>query len=500
VGVFLSQTRLGLILAIRNRMALIYGFVFPLIFLIVFWTLYRHDEVPIALHLGELLTVTILGGACFGLPTTLVSEREAGVWRRYRLTPTPAWLFIASALTTRFILIFVAALMQIALALILGMPAPAHPLGLLAAFALTALAFMGLGLIIAAVADNVATVQALGQCIFLPMLIIGGVAVRLSTLPEWALHVSAFFPGRYAVAALQSSATGGGLASVGFDLMALALIGAAALIAALALFRWDAGKRVRARWDRGWLALALGVWVLVGGLAEWQGRVAAADIVLENVGNASDYIRIAPAPSNPTPLLESPSTPTPAPVAPTLNAGPLPLPKPAQLPAPPQDWRAVTREDFKRVAYDRLPPDSGVVAPVGASTEDPDPLVYDRLERIANGLQGWPPGRVSDPVQRVRNYLYPAAIADLQQMGDIERFVPLIVFERMQQDISAYELTRALYWVAMHPDDGEDTAVDQVQALGLPVTAVGQRQALRGRVMLYAFKLLGRLTGDIPAS
>ena len=131
--VFLSQVRLGLTLAIRNRMALIYGFVFPLIFLVAFWALYRQDEVPIALHLGELLTVTILGGACFGLPTTLVSERERGVWRRYRLAPAPLWVLIAATLTTRFILILAAALLQIGLALSMGMPFPVHPLGLLAA-------------------------------------------------------------------------------------------------------------------------------------------------------------------------------------------------------------------------------------------------------------------------------------------------------------------------------------------------------------------------------
>ena len=59
-------------------------------------------------------------------------------------------------------------------------------------------------------ADNVPAVQALGQCIFLPMLIIGGVAVPLASLPEWAQHLSAFFPGRYAVEALQACVTGSG--------------------------------------------------------------------------------------------------------------------------------------------------------------------------------------------------------------------------------------------------------------------------------------------------
>ena len=84
---FLHQFRVSLNLHFRNRMALIYSYLFPTIFLIAFWVLYRYDRVPLARHMGELLTVTILGGACFGLPTTMVSERERGVWRRYRLAP-----------------------------------------------------------------------------------------------------------------------------------------------------------------------------------------------------------------------------------------------------------------------------------------------------------------------------------------------------------------------------------------------------------------------------
>src|SRR5690606_36693980 len=74
-------------LQLRNRMGMIYGYVFPTIFLVSFGVLYRYEPVPIIRHLRELLTVTALGGACFGLPTTMVSERERGVWRRYRLAP-----------------------------------------------------------------------------------------------------------------------------------------------------------------------------------------------------------------------------------------------------------------------------------------------------------------------------------------------------------------------------------------------------------------------------
>src|SRR4029077_13343037 len=121
-------------------------------------------------------------------------------------------------------------------------------------FTLVAFAFLGLGLVVATMADTVPSVQALGQCIFLPMLIVGGVAVPLASLPEWALHVSAFFPGRYAVEALQASVSGPGFAGSRFSLLALGLIGFAGSIAGAKLFRWDSQQRFAASVGKAWLA------------------------------------------------------------------------------------------------------------------------------------------------------------------------------------------------------------------------------------------------------
>src|SRR5688572_1703894 len=138
----------GLRLHGRNKLALLYSYLFPTLFLLAFWVLYRYDQVPLIRHMGELLTVTALGGACFGLPTTMVSERERGVWRRYRLTPVPTREFVAGTLIARYVLLLLAGLLQVALAMALGMPLPRHPFDLWIAFTAVAFAFLGLGLVI----------------------------------------------------------------------------------------------------------------------------------------------------------------------------------------------------------------------------------------------------------------------------------------------------------------------------------------------------------------
>src|SRR3978361_2420868 len=118
----LQLTLLSLKLNFRNRMAILYGYLFPLIFLVAFWALYRNDPVPLALHLGQLVTITVLGGACFGLPTTIVSERERGVWRRYRLLPASPFIFIVSVLAARLVLLVTAGMLQLLVGLAFGLP------------------------------------------------------------------------------------------------------------------------------------------------------------------------------------------------------------------------------------------------------------------------------------------------------------------------------------------------------------------------------------------
>lgn len=500
------QVRLGLALNLRNRTALIYGFLFPLVFLFSFWAIYRHDRVPLALHMGELLTVTVLGGACFGLPTTFVSERERGVWRRYRLTPMPAWAFVASTLATRYVLLITAALMQVAVALAIGMPAPSHPLDLFVAFTVTCLAFLGLGMVIAMLADTVPAVQALGQCIFLPMLMIGGVAVRLSSLPDWALHASAFFPGRYAVEAMQHGVTGDGLRDAGFALAALLLIGAAAGIAAAQMFRWDASRRPATKANRAWLVLAFGMWLVVGLLAERQNRVAIAAPPAEEPEKIFDFLKSVPAARTTRRAPDPPSPPPPvAPSkisAPSPNAAPAPAPvtpnkeldaKPARSP---RTWQDAGPTQFEEIAFDRLPSDGGLVSPIAAADQEPDAMVAAQLGGTREALAQWPPAKAADPVQRARNLLFVAAIPDVLQMEQVERYLPLLIFERLRTEFPAEDLPKILYWIAMHPAEGDDSAVGELESLGLPAVS-GPTRTARSRVMLYALKLLGRLTGEI---
>jgi hypothetical protein len=157
----------------------------------------------------------------------------------------------------------------------------------------------------------------------------------------------------------------------------------------------------------------------------------------------------------------------------------------------------VTPGHIDEIVFQRLPSDAGIVSPIARIDEPIDPEVETDLEEIRARLATWGPGQVSDPVQRVRNVLYVAAAPDVLQIP-LERYAPHVVFERLQADVPKDDLIKLLYWVATHPNGGDDSAVDDLRSAGLKVNGPSDIDQTRERVMLYALKLLGRLVGKIP--
>ena len=427
---------LTLRLNMRSRQALVYGYLMPVFFLLAFSSIFRGSTPPLLHEMGQLLTISILGGAALGLPTALVAERERGVWRRYRLLPVSTVSLLAGTLLARLAIVASSAALQIVLArLIFGTPLPLHPVQALGAFLFVAGSFMGLGLLIAALADDVPAVQALGQCLFLPMIMIGGVGVPLAILPPWAQQVAGFMPGRYAVEALQRAFTDArGLQDSGFALFALAVIGAAAGCIGLKLFRWDAGGRVNAP-ARRWVGAALLSWIAIGLAALFSGE-------LEPVAAARD------------------------------------------------NYAAITAEEMDAITYDDLPGDAEFATRLAPPFKNADEAA--RVRDFAIQFRTWPPGRISDPGQCARNLLSIAAIADVfahRHEAEIAR----LVFDELQARYGREQLTQILAWIVLTPDAG--TVVTFAPEFGF---RRGLTDAIvRERCTLYAKKYLGRLLGKI---
>lgn len=418
----------------RNPQAIVYGYLVPVFFLVAFGSVFRADTPPLLAQMGQLLTITILGGACFGLPTALVAEREQGIWRRYRLLPIPTPWLVLSAMLARVLIVASAVLIQIAIArAVYGTPFPAHPGAATLAFLFVTGAFLGVGLLIAALADNVPAVQALGQCIFLPMIMIGGVGVPLAVLPVWAQRIAGFMPGRYAVEVLQPCFDAlNGLHGAGFRLGALAVIGLAAGISGTKLFRWEAGRRI-ARPARWWVAVALTSWAAVGAVAWQTGRLK--------------------------------------PVLPEAAA-----------------WTNITEAEIAQIGFDDLPSDTDLVTRLAPPTLDPA-----QTKGLAAKLGRWPQGRLDDSGQSIRNLVSIAAVADLCA-DPREAEIARLVFRQLNGGFEPAVARQALAWIILSPEDGQ--ALTKAPELGL--FRHPPERLVRQRSVLYAKKYLGRLLGKIP--
>lgn len=437
------QIAMGLRLHFRNGQALVYGYIFPVLFVGVFWVLYRHEPVPLLLHFGQLLTISVLAGACFGLPTTLVNEREHGIWRRYRLAPTSIGTLLLGTVATRYVLLASAALLQWALARAIGMTEVGHAIGLCIAFTAVAIAFMGLGLVMAMLAPNVPAVQALGQCIFLPMLIVGGVAVPISALPGWVQQLSGFLPGRHAVVALQRCVAGDGITTSWFEVAALLAVGTSGFLAAALLFSWESRRR-RAVRSFGAAFILLATFLAVGITTEMRERKAVA----QPPPAAAKVVEVKRAP-----------------------------------------WQTLTDAQLAALDY-RLPADTDVVTPFASDEEEVDEYVAERLREVERNFASWAPDAERDPVQRVRNNLCALGLADIGQ-SLLEAQLPRLVLHRLAREIPRDDLIRILGWIALHPQEGR--VLTDLDRLGIPEGATDDEAEIRRRAEIYAKKFIVRL-------
>jgi hypothetical protein len=318
------------------------------------------------------------------------------------------------------------------------------------------------------------------------------------------------------------------------------VIGLAGCLAATRLFRWDAGQRFQLRQGIGGIAVALAAWVAVGLAAEAGGRRRAEQTASATV----PAVRAEPQPAVPSPDAapaqpepSAPAAPAPSGAAPgapgptardepggtaaarapeDAAAPPVSRPLPperaaaeskstppppggAEPPLPalgPPTWQQVTLKHIEQdIVFDRLPPDGGIVTPIASLDEEPDQDQAAQLDTIWFELAYWYPGRDRDVVQRVRNLLYIPAVFDVFQMS-IERFVPALIYEKLQTDIPKDDLIKVLYWIAIHPTDGTDDAIDQLKPFGIG-NGPGDGDEVRQRAAVYGVKLLGRLTGKL---
>jgi ABC-2 type transport system permease protein len=250
VRLSLHQFRFDLRAFFRNRQSRFFTLVLPVLFLVIFASLFHGSTVRVAggminssvYYVPDIITLGIIAASFVNLVISVTAQRETGALKRRRATPAPAAAIIAGRALTSVVVALGTTAVLLAIgwlfyhAAVPGRTAPALAVTVIVG----ALAFCCLGFALASVIRNQDSAQPITQATMLPLYFISGVFIAASTLPRWLVDVSDVFPVRHLAAALLTAynphTTGAGFA--GTDLLVVALWGAGGLAIALWRFRW----------------------------------------------------------------------------------------------------------------------------------------------------------------------------------------------------------------------------------------------------------------------
>lgn len=187
------QVRFDVLAAVRNPRARFFTFMFPILLLVIFTSVFGHNgttvvdrtRVPLSRYfVSGILAMAIVTSAYAGLVMTIATARETGILKRRRATPVPAAILIGGqALSTLLLTYGVASTLLLIARLGYGVGISA---GALAAIAITvaagALAFACIGYAVAGLVGNPDAAQPVVQATMMPLYFISGVWIPTASL------------------------------------------------------------------------------------------------------------------------------------------------------------------------------------------------------------------------------------------------------------------------------------------------------------------------------
>lgn len=227
---------------IRNKTLLLMNYLFPLGFYAMMGLMMAEVNPSFLETMIPAMTVfAILAATILGLPDPLVTAREAGIFRSYKINGVPAIsILVIPALTTILHMAVVTIIITATAPLFFAAPLPVNWLGFVVTLLVTAFACAGLGVLVGVISSSSRMTVLWSQLIFLPSMVLSGIMMPYNMLPETMGKIAQLLPATYAMNAFR------GLAQdfpADFDplgsLIILLASGVLAFGLAIYLFNWD---------------------------------------------------------------------------------------------------------------------------------------------------------------------------------------------------------------------------------------------------------------------
>jgi ABC-2 type transport system permease protein len=242
----------------RNPASAGFTFAFPLMFLVIFTALFGNDTIclnpalrpcPASLtintstfYVSAIAAFSIITATYTNLAMSVTFTRDAGVLKRVRGTPLPAWAYMFG----RIMHAILVALLLVVIVTAFGAAfyKARIPGRTLLAFATTlmlgAASFSALGLALTSVIPNADAAPAVVNFSILPLLFLSDIFIPIQNPHAWYVKVAKVFPVYHFSQAMKIayfSPTGNGWR--GGDLLVIGIWGIAGVILAVRFFSWE---------------------------------------------------------------------------------------------------------------------------------------------------------------------------------------------------------------------------------------------------------------------
>ena len=199
---FVHELRTEQLLFWRNREAAFFTFFLPVLFFLIFGSVYGNDRIAKEgnVRAASFLEAGMIGygvaATCFaGLGITLVVRRESGILKRIRATPLPALTYLVAVLASTFVVFLIEAALIIAIGrMFFSVGVPDRLVSLAGVLALGALTFAALGVGISGLVRSAEGSSAVINAVYLPMAIISGTFFSPKSYPEFLRVIADILP------------------------------------------------------------------------------------------------------------------------------------------------------------------------------------------------------------------------------------------------------------------------------------------------------------------
>lgn len=235
----------------RNPAAAFFTFAFPLLFLVIFTTLFGGAEIEInqnqvgvaAFYIAGIAVFAVISACYTSIAMSLTFARDLGTLKRVRGTPLPASVYLSA----RIIHAVGVAILLVAICVGYGVLfhdtvlSPATIPAFVVTVAVGAACFSALGIAVTSIIPNADAAPAIVNASILPLLFVSDVFIPLQDPPVWLDVLGSIFPVRHFSEAMQQvffPPAG----SAGFHGAALAVLagwGVAGLLIAVRRFSWE---------------------------------------------------------------------------------------------------------------------------------------------------------------------------------------------------------------------------------------------------------------------